>query len=695
MYNPLRISILAAVLYLLSFHSAQANVVIDAPELRCVSVNPNGSIDLSWQIPADPFGTFNSYHIYYANNPLGPFVVIDSIFVYVTGSYTHTGVNAYTQPAYYYLRSRSGNTGNDYSDPCDTLSAMRLNATLFFGTQAQLVWNSLHTPALPSSAPTYDIQNALPSGSPFGLLANTPTGTETFTHIRHLCGVESVYYIEIADALGCVSRSTLDTVFFKDNTPPQYQLFDSLSVNPATGLAHMGWTANPSPDTEGYYIIRPLGGGMFQIIDTVFGINSTYYEYLLSNASTQSEQYAIAAFDSCRNYVNNQFDIHKSIFLQLKTDNCEKSISLNWTAYKGFKNGNTLYEIYESENAAPYVLLNTVSDTFFVRYNATEGNNYDYFVKAVDNSGNGPFTSMSNIESIIPTFPVEPTYLYLYYASVQDTNNNMITALVDTAADIKEYKLYRALKETGPFEHIATQSAGSNTNTSIVFFDADVSTQYESYFYKVSAVNTCHQEVIESNIGKTILLQTYGDVTDEKVSITWNDYIDWDAGVKEYRIYRGVDNQVDNMPIGIAGKDVRHFSDDITAEVRGQGRICYQVEAIENDTAYYGYSEARSRSNMLCIIMSPVFYIPNAFVPGGDYNPIFKPVIIFSDYSKYSLMIFNRWGEKIFETSDIQEGWDGKYQGNVVETGVYVYKLHLGTKNGIYHHRNGTVTVLR
>jgi gliding motility-associated-like protein len=59
------------------------------------------------------------------------------------------------------------------------------------------------------------------------------------------------------------------------------------------------------------------------------------------------------------------------------------------------------------------------------------------------------------------------------------------------------------------------------------------------------------------------------------------------------------------------------------------------------------------------------------------------------------MIIYNRWGQKVFETNDIQQGWDGTFNGSVVEGGVYVYTLYLGTKNGIYHHRKGSVTVLR
>ena len=84
-------------------------------------------------------------------------------------------------------------------------------------------------------------------------------------------------------------------------------------------------------------------------------------------------------------------------------------------------------------------------------------------------------------------------------------------------------------------------------------------------------------------------------------------------------------------------------------------------------------------SATLYISMDPelIFYVPNAFTPDGDdFNNIFKPIFS-SGYSlkNYSFMIFNRWGELIFETDQIGEGWDGTYRGHVCQDGVYTWKL--------------------
>lgn len=76
-----------------------------------------------------------------------------------------------------------------------------------------------------------------------------------------------------------------------------------------------------------------------------------------------------------------------------------------------------------------------------------------------------------------------------------------------------------------------------------------------------------------------------------------------------------------------------------------------------------------------------LFYIPNAFTPDGDpYNPTFKPLfpVGFDPYN-YNMKIYNRWGEVVFETNNLDVGWDGSYglEGRDVQPGVYTYHIHI------------------
>lgn len=85
--------------------------------------------------------------------------------------------------------------------------------------------------------------------------------------------------------------------------------------------------------------------------------------------------------------------------------------------------------------------------------------------------------------------------------------------------------------------------------------------------------------------------------------------------------------------------------------------------------------ECRDTSCMLVFVSDEsLIYLPNAFIPDNDgLNDVFGPVA--SNLRYFELQVFNRWGEMIFETTDLNKGWDGTYKGIEVQPGVYTYTL--------------------
>ncbi|MCE3280341.1 MAG: hypothetical protein K0S44_2532, partial [Bacteroidetes bacterium] len=96
---------------------------------------------------------------------------------------------------------------------------------------------------------------------------------------------------------------------------------------------------------------------------------------------------------------------------------------------------------------------------------------------------------------------------------------------------------------------------------------------------------------------------------------------------------------------------------------------------------------------------------PNVFTPnvdgssGGFYditsltNDVFFPYT--SGVIDFKLQIFNRWGELIFETRDIKQGWDGYYRGQLCQQDVYIWKAYVKLNNGKTFNKTGDVTLLR
>lgn len=93
-----------------------------------------------------------------------------------------------------------------------------------------------------------------------------------------------------------------------------------------------------------------------------------------------------------------------------------------------------------------------------------------------------------------------------------------------------------------------------------------------------------------------------------------------------------------------------------------------------------------------------VFYVPNAFTPDGDaINATFQPVITDGiDASQYTFEIYDRWGERIFTSHDLDKGWDGTYKGLLCPTGVYTWTLVFTEDNSAKTHQiTGHVALLK
>ncbi|HLC83707.1 MAG TPA: PKD domain-containing protein, partial [Bacteroidia bacterium] len=96
---------------------------------------------------------------------------------------------------------------------------------------------------------------------------------------------------------------------------------------------------------------------------------------------------------------------------------------------------------------------------------------------------------------------------------------------------------------------------------------------------------------------------------------------------------------------------------------------------------------------------------PNVFTPttggssGGGYdlgsltNDVFFPYT--SGVTDFKFEIFNRWGELIFVSTDINIGWDGYYKGQLCQQDVYIWKAYIKLNNGRTFNKSGDVTLLR
>ena len=89
--------------------------------------------------------------------------------------------------------------------------------------------------------------------------------------------------------------------------------------------------------------------------------------------------------------------------------------------------------------------------------------------------------------------------------------------------------------------------------------------------------------------------------------------------------------------------------------------------------------------------------MPNAFTPNSDrINDYF--LVTGTCIENFNMIIFNRFGDAIFESNDISVGWDGNFKNTKAPPGVYTYVMtysFIGTYNKITKTKTGIITLLR
>ncbi|MBO6033564.1 MAG: gliding motility-associated C-terminal domain-containing protein [Prevotella sp.] len=95
------------------------------------------------------------------------------------------------------------------------------------------------------------------------------------------------------------------------------------------------------------------------------------------------------------------------------------------------------------------------------------------------------------------------------------------------------------------------------------------------------------------------------------------------------------------------------------------------------------------------VVLTSTLVIPNAFSPNHDQiNDVFKAKS-YQNIVEFHAYIFNRWGQKLFEWTDINEGWDGTYRGKDVKQGTYFVLVKARGADGETYNIRKDVNLLR
>ncbi|MDP4275344.1 MAG: gliding motility-associated C-terminal domain-containing protein, partial [Bacteroidota bacterium] len=131
----------------------------------------------------------------------------------------------------------------------------------------------------------------------------------------------------------------------------------------------------------------------------------------------------------------------------------------------------------------------------------------------------------------------------------------------------------------------------------------------------------------------------------------------------------------------------------------------YNIKLVASSS--YLCKDSVTITNAVHVIERSSIKFPSAFTPNpngssngrynrNDYsNDVFYPIVIMNGIQDYHMEIYNRWGVLVFESNDIEIGWDGYYKGKLLTQDVYIYRVSGFYNNGKRFSFAGDVLLMR
>jgi hypothetical protein len=401
--------------------------------------------------------------------------------------------------------------------------------------------------------------------------------------------------------------------------------------------------------------------------------SSTHYR--LYQVPNNNIEIAIAAYDSCNLY-SPISPPHKTISLGTVFDTCHKRISLNWSTYNGWSTQD--HGIFYNKNSSGFMSLPKVSGSAFSSFfdSIKLGDSVCFYVRAYK-SGDPITTSSSNISCVYTRAKIIPTLNYINQVTVQNNSSILVNWSGNHLTDVANAELLRS-KNNSTF---APVSSFPNPSITFSFIDNLVTVSKDLVNYKVVLLDNCGVMLNESNTSSNILLKL------DNKTLQWNDYTGWLGTNQGFSVF---DSSGSTWKLLMSNSLSLIYT--TAADPNSSLTTCYYVLASEVNNPLGNNSY--STSNIVCEIPPFSYYMPNIIIPGGVNN---KFVIIGNniDDDKSWYAIYNRWGERIFQSSKLTDPWYGDYRENIVPSGIYFYVAEIYSLDHERVSLKGEIRVLR
>jgi gliding motility-associated-like protein len=463
----------------------------------------------------------------------------------------------------------------------------------------------------------------------------------------------------------------------------EYTILDRVYINPQLRLVRIEWhTIANSPPVIDYTIQYEIdaGGQSWPVPDvdpiqpegkTSFSTSFKYDDVFIKPVR----------FNILTEYGNGlgswATNSHTTIFTSLQYDTCSNSVVVKWTPYVGWADTLAKYTVLRyPEQTIVAEVPKTVTEAKIE--NVDVNKNYCFFVAAIRNDG---LASWSNDACITTNVPPPPTYVIGDFTKSDGGKNITLQFSADPSVTRGSYKLFRSESGSGNWNSIA-----DFTNTQTITY-TDALPALNVYDYKLTYLNSCNQEQVNSIPINNIVLTGSSEAMTNYLK--WNNFESWKNGVDRQEVYR---NDAPN-PIATLSEDETTYSDVLSAQDQLSDNICYQVKVVSAPDQL-GKTNV-SESNIYCPGLLSEVFVANAFTPNNDgINDEFKPSFSLIP-SRYNFMIYNRYGFKIFESSDSGKGWNGRLSdGSKALEGGYIYYFKIVSSSGKVLEKRGNFSVI-
>jgi hypothetical protein len=476
-------------------------------------------------------------------------------------------------------------------------------------------------------------------------------------------------------------------------------------VNPEDNQVHVYFTGTDHPDVSYYKISQwqitgnnPIASGVpieLSRVDHHDGIVEYHKELDIPEVENEPVGFTVGAFNASGEVLLESYPPDSTIHLTVEYDSCEASARLYWNDYNAWRGHIQEYEIMGQNSDSTFNFLmklpEEIRDT--ILYGLQADNLYHFFIIARhDRLFNNSYVTSNGV-----FFDTEhsfyPEFIHADFGTVSEANRPHIHFTIDPRSELDTFQVLRSENPGSQFEVINYDNPDNNI---VEYTDGEVDASIRPYYYKLVAINYCHQAIGASeNVAGTIYLEAQNE--GYNVNLNWTDYFNWNTGVDRFDIERRFPDE--DFQIIYSTLDLSFVDQSLNNLINQQtsSEVFYRITAHELAGDPYSSQPALSSSNIVRVFLpTNVRFEYNAFVPGLESFDRFGPTIDFLP-TEAKFTIFNRWGNVVFETRDVYNLlWDGHQGGgDYAPEGVYRYQFEYRDESGNWTVINGNVTVVR